>query len=158
MILDDTAARVTEMRKVLAEVLPAFEVVAFDNAPDCLDWLPAGLVDAALLCLDHDLGPTRDPSGGDASAGRFDPGIGRDVADALAMYPPVCPVIVHSSNSLAVPGMLRVLRESGWTCSAVMPGDDLRWIPTVWREEVEWYAGNGWFSPAEGEADERGDD
>ena len=65
----------------------------------------------------------------------------------LALYAPTCPVIVHSSNSLAVPGMLRVLRESGWPCSAVMPTDDLRWIPTMWREEVEWWATNGWISP-----------
>jgi hypothetical protein len=118
VILDDTAARITEMRKVLAEVLPAFEVVEFDNAPDCLDWLSTGLADAALLCLDHDLGPTREPR--EAGGPRFDPGIGRDVADALAMFPPVCPVIVHSSNSLSVLGMLRVLSESGWPCSAVI--------------------------------------
>jgi hypothetical protein len=145
LILDDTAARVVEMRKVLSSLLPAMEVVAFDNAPDCLDWLPTGLADASLICLDHDLGPTRDPRPGDAPDRRFDPGIGRDVADVLAMYPPVCPLIVHSSNSLAVPGMLRVLSESGWPCSAVMPSDDLRWIPTDWRQEVEWYLGNGWI-------------
>lgn len=144
MILDDTAARVVEMRKVLAEVLPTFGVVAFDNAPDCIEWLPAGLADAALLCLDHDLGPTREPRPGSGTDERFDPGIGRDVADVLATYPPVCPVIVHSSNSLAVPGMLRVLGESGWPCSAVMPSDDLRWIPTDWRREVEWWAERGW--------------
>ena len=144
MILDDTPARVVEMRAVLATVLPRLDVVAFDNVPDCVEWLPQGLGGAAMLCLDHDLGPTRDPRPGDDTGARFDPGIGRDVADLLAMYPPVCPVIVHSSNSLAVPGMLRVLRESGWPCSAVMPSDDLRWIPTAWREEVEWYVANGW--------------
>jgi hypothetical protein len=83
MILDDTAARVVEMRRVLAEVLPAFAVVAFDNAPDCIEWLPVGLVDAALLCLDHDLGPTREPRPGSPPDERFDPGIGRDVADVL---------------------------------------------------------------------------
>ena len=139
VILDDTAARVTAMRAVLREVLPRVEVMAFDNAPDFIDWLPGGLGDAVLASLDHDLGPTRDRGGT-----RFDPGIGRDAADVLAMYAPTCPVIVHSSNSLAVPGMLRVLRESGWPCSAVMPSDDLRWIPTDWREEVEFYVRNGW--------------
>lgn len=158
MILDDTAARVAEMRAVLREVLPDLDVVAFDNAPDLIDWLPAGLADAMLISLDHDLGPTRPRRGdatGEATGGsdsgnadaRFDPGIGRDAADVLALYAPTCPVIVHSSNSLAVPGMLRVLRESGWPCSAVMPTDDLRWIPTMWREEVEWWATNGWISP-----------
>ena len=24
-----------------------------------------------------------------------------------------------------------------------MPSDDLRWIPTLWREEVEWWVANG---------------
>src|SRR5688572_28696794 len=105
-ILEDTAARVVEMRKVLHVLLPSLEVITFDSAPDCVDWLPTCLQDAALICLDHDLGPTRDRAGA-----RFDPGIGRDVVDVMAMYPAVCPVIVHSSNSLAVPGMLRVLRE-----------------------------------------------
>jgi hypothetical protein len=154
VILDDTAARVTEMRAVLREVLPDFAIVAFNNAPDLIDWLPTGLAEAVLISLDHDLGPTRrrapGPSGaGDSAAGpaeRFDPGIGRDAADVLALYAPTCPVIVHSSNSLAVPGMLRVLRESGWPCSAVMPTDDLRWIPTDWRAEVEWWASNGYFA------------
>jgi len=141
-ILDDTAARVTAMRAVLREVLPRFELVAFDNAPDFIDWLATGLGEAVLISLDHDLGPTRPRPGGE----RFDPGIGRDAADVMALYAPTCPVIVHSSNSLAVPGMLRVLSESGWPCSAVMPTDDLRWIPANWRQEVEWYAANGWFA------------
>ena len=47
----------------------------------------------------------------------------------MAVYAPTCPVIVHSSNSLAVPGMLRVLSESGWPCSAVMPTNDLGGFP-----------------------------
>jgi len=138
-ILEDTAARVVAMRKVLAELLPGFEPVVFDNVTDFVDWLPDGLASAALICLDHDLGPTRERDGA-----RFDPGIGRDAADVLATYPSTCPVVVHSSNSLAVPGMLRVLRESGWTCSAVMPTDDLRWIASDWRQELEWYFGIGW--------------
>jgi hypothetical protein len=142
VILDDTAARVVEMRAVLSRLLPRVEVVAFDNATDLIDWLPAGLGEAVLISLDHDLGPTREREGA-----RFDPGIGRDAADVLAMYHATCPVIVHSSNSLAVPGMLRVLRESGWRCSPVMPSDDLKWIPTDWCEEVRWYLENGWVKP-----------
>jgi hypothetical protein len=140
-ILEDTAARVVEMRKVLDVLLPSVAVITFDNAPDGIEWLSKGLADAALICLDHDLGPTRERDGV-----RLDPGIGQDVVDVMAMYPPACPVIVHSSNSLAVPGMLRALRESGWPCSAVMPTDDLRWIPTWWREEVEWFVRNGWIT------------
>jgi len=138
LILEDTNARIVEMRKVFAQLLPQFGIVAFDNVPDFLDWAESNLKDTVLICLDHDLGSTRERNGE-----RFDPGIGRDAADALAMYPAICPVIVHSSNSIAVPGMLLVLRESGWTCSAMMPSDDLRWIDTWWRQELECYISGG---------------
>lgn len=141
LILEDTAARVEQMRPVLCELLPSLEVITFDNVPDLVDWLPAGLPHTRLICLDHDLGATRMKDGE-----RFDPGIGRDAADVLALWPAVCPVIVHSSNTVAVPGMLRVLRESGWPCSAVMPSDDLRWIDTLWKDEIRWYQDRGWIA------------
>jgi hypothetical protein len=141
LLLEDTAARVEAMRPVLRALLPDFPLVSFDNVVDFIDWIEQHLPDVALICLDHDLGPTRLRDGE-----RFDPGIGRDAADVLAMRPPVCPVIIHSSNSIAVPGMLHVLRESGWTCSAVMPSDDLRWIDTDWRQELTDFLLRGWIS------------
>jgi hypothetical protein len=146
-ILEDDASRVAAVRAVLpqalASVLPAFDAAVFDNVPDMIDWLEANLADTALtdtalICLDHDLGANRVRDGAP-----FDPGIGRDVADFLAMCPARCPVVVHSSNTPAVPGMLRALRESGWVSSAVMPSDDLRWVREAWREELEWLAGRG---------------
>jgi hypothetical protein len=140
VILEDTEARVVAMRRVLNELLPQCEQVVFDNATDFIDWINEHLADAILICLDHDLGPTRMRDGK-----MFDPGIGRDVADVLATCPVVCSVIVHSSNSVAVPGMLRVLRESGWKSSAVTPSDDLSWIDTIWREEIETYIRTGWI-------------
>ena len=139
-ILEDNTARVAAMRGVLNKLLPRCEQVVFDNATDFIDWINEHLADAILICLDHDLGPIRLRDGE-----QFDPGIGRDVADVLAMCLVVCSVIVHSSNSIAVPGMLRVLRETGWKSSAVMPSDDLRWIDTVWREQIETYIRTGWI-------------
>jgi hypothetical protein len=88
-ILDDTAARVVEMRAVLREVLPECEVVAFDNVADFVDWQPGGLGEAVLISLDHDLGPSREPR--EAGGERFEPGIGRDAADVMALYAPTCP-------------------------------------------------------------------
>lgn len=140
-ILEDTPARVDAMRPILRSLLPRYEVVVHDNATDFIDWLADGLADTALLCLDHDLGPNRVRDGQ-----TFDPGTGRDVADFLSVCPPVCPVIVHSSNSMAVPGMMRVLSESGWTCSYIYPADDLKWIPTAWRAELERYLSRGFLS------------
>jgi len=140
LILEDTKARVDVMRSVLADLLPKCEIAVFDNVSDWIDWTREHLAEVILICLDHDLGPNRIRDGK-----RFDPGVGRHAADVLAGCPPVCPVIVHSSNSIAVPGMLRVLREAEWPCSAVMPSDDLRWIHTDWRDEVRSYLENGWI-------------
>jgi hypothetical protein len=109
--------------------------MVFDNAPEFVAALRERLPYTILICLDHDLGPSRALPNGQ----RFDPGTGRDAADALAAWPAVCPVIVHSTNAAAVPGMIRVLRESGWTCSDVTPFDGLNWIETAWRAEVERY-------------------
>jgi hypothetical protein len=66
----------------------------------------------------------------------FDPGTGRDVADWLATNRPVCPVIIHSTNDLAVPGMQRVLEDSGWNCRCVTPYGDLDWIREIWHDAV----------------------
>lgn len=137
-ILEDDSSRIAAMRAVLASVLPAFEPVVFDNAPDLADWFAAHLADTALICLDHDLGPNRQHDGK-----VFDPGIGRDIADLLASLPAICPVIVHSSNSMAVPGMLRVLGEAGWISTAVMPSGDLSWVDMDWKQELEWYLARG---------------
>ncbi len=142
LILEDTAARVTEMRPVLARLVPGCEPVVFDNVPDLVDWLPDGLPRTALICLDHDLGPNHA-----RPHGLFDPGIGHDAVDWLP-YPPVCPVIIHSTNTVAVPGCCASARESGWPCSAVMPSDDLRWIATDWRAELEWWIAGDWINIA----------
>ena len=98
-ILEDDPGRMIAFRKALAGL--SFEVVIMDNAPDMIEWLDTGLARAVLICLDHDLGPSRLRDGT-----RFEPGSGRDVADWLAARPARCPVVVHSANGSAVPSML----------------------------------------------------
>ena len=90
------------------------------------------LARCAIICLDHDLGPSRTRDGAE-----FDPGTGRDVADFLATYDPVCPVNIHTTNTLASPGMEMSLRDAGWSCSRVIPYGDTAWIAEWWIEEVE---------------------
>src|SRR5262245_16144958 len=109
VILDDEPHRIDEMKRCLSNLQLGDNVVVFDNAPDMIDWLQKSASQAALICLDHDLGPNRMIDGRS-----FDPGIGRDVADYLATIKPVCPVIVHTTNSLAAPGMKLVLKDAGW--------------------------------------------
>jgi hypothetical protein len=132
LLLEDDEDRKAAMKKVLAEQFDRFKHVFFDNAPETIAWLKENLKDAALICLDHDLGPNRQ-LGNDA----FDPGTGRDVVDYLASQTPRCPVIIHTTNDWAAPGMEIALKESGWKCSRVIPSDDLQWIGTVWVRKLK---------------------
>jgi hypothetical protein len=130
-ILDDEPERIREMLGCLNGCISDCEIISFDNAPDMIAWFAEHLQDVQLICLDHDLGPNRQ-RGGEV----FDPGTGRDVADYLATRTPVCPVLVHTTNSLAAPGMAMVLDDSGWKNARVVPYNDLLWISEAWIFEV----------------------
>lgn len=128
VILDDENDRLEAMTAVLSERLPEYGMVTFKNAPDIIAWLCDNLSSAAIISLDHDLFPQSDDEP--------DPGTGRDVADFLATQSPVCHVIIHTTNSLAAPGMEMVLHDRGWTNSRVMPFNDLEWVTMWWIREV----------------------
>jgi hypothetical protein len=130
-ILDDEADRIGAMQPLLAARFSECQVVVFQNSPDMVLWLKENLHHVRLLSLDHDLGPNQ-LRGGTS----FDPGTGRDVADFLTTRPPQCPVILHTTNSLAAPGMQRVLEEAGWAVSQVVPYGDLDWVGERWIKEV----------------------
>jgi hypothetical protein len=82
------------------------------------------LPQAVLIALDHDLEPADDDP--------TDPGDGLVVAKWLAGRVPICPVIIHTSNSLRGDSMEGELDLAGWTYRRILPvGDD--WV------EVDWY-------------------
>jgi hypothetical protein len=82
---------------------------------------------ARLISLDHDL----DPEDGASD----DPGTGWEVAKFLATLPPVCPVIVHTSNGERGDWMMGEFELAGWKHHRVAPlGDD--WIERDWRRLV----------------------
>ncbi len=130
-ILDDESERIQAMLPLLARRYSQYEVAVFENAPNMIEWLRAHLDGVRLLSLDHDLGPNQMRRGT-----VFDPGTGRDVADFLATNPPRCPVILHTTNRLAAPGMQRVLEDAGWMVSHVVPYGDLEWVGETWIREV----------------------
>lgn len=130
-ILDDEPDRIREMRRCLLGCEPQCDLVTFDNAPDMIAWLTKHLEDAALICLDHDLGPNRVRNGE-----VFDPGTGRNVADYLATRGPTCPVLIHTTNSLAAPGMAMALDEAGRKHCRVVPYNDLEWVREAWVVDV----------------------
>jgi hypothetical protein len=131
VVLDDEPERIDEMTRCLSARLPNHKPVVFDNAPDLIAWIGDQLSDVQLICLDHDLGPNR--RRGDEV---FDPGTGRDVADFLAKCQPVCPVVIHTTNSMAAPGMTMVLDDAGWQNIRVIPYNDLEWIGADWINAV----------------------
>ena len=78
---------------------------------------------AALISLDHDLNPMPGVT--------TDPGTGLDVAQFLGDFLPVCPVLIHRSNTDRVYSMHNELRFAGWMVDRVGPiGTD--WIETSW--------------------------
>jgi len=107
-ILEDDEGRSVAMRNRLAESFPHCDPVLFDNAPDMIEWLRNNLTSTVLISLDHDLGPNRI-----RNVEVFDPGIGQDVVNYLSTQKPICPVIIHTSNYLAAPGMELMLNDSG---------------------------------------------
>lgn len=131
VLLEDDPGRTETMLAELAELAPDHEHVVFDNAPDMLAWLERNLGQTQLISLDHDLGPTRDRGGE-----RFDPGCGRDVVDWLEPRDPICPVITHTSNPLAAPGMQLTLQLAGWASERVVPFSDLEWVTAAWVPAV----------------------
>jgi hypothetical protein len=130
-ILEDDSHRLAAMREYVGRHLPAYELATFDNADEMIVWLEDQLAEVALISLDHDLPlmQTRDGVCVDAGDGRM-------VADWLAARTPCCPVIVHTSNEHFAPGMMRVLRDGGWTNRRIYAHTDCAWIATAWAEEL----------------------
>jgi hypothetical protein len=119
------------MLSILHERFPQFPVVTFDNAADINAWFADHLHTCVLICLDHDLGPNRRRDGA-----LFDPGTGRDVSDFLAARDPVCPILIHTTNTDARPGMILTLEDATWPVSYVSPYEDVLWIREVWADAV----------------------
>jgi hypothetical protein len=141
-ILEDDAGRITEMRECLAELVPRYEHIFFDNAGEMITWLRDHLADVVLISLDHDL-----PLRAMHDNSRADCGDWRLVADHLATLPPTCPVIVHSSNDNFAPGMVVALRDAGWPLSRVYPCNEHAWVKKAWAEEVRKFILSG-FVPS----------
>jgi CheY-like chemotaxis protein len=121
LMLEDEAERLDRFRVVAARL--GVELVVWRDARRMIAELASHLSSAALISLDHDLIPLHDA----------DPGDGLEVVKHLATLPPVCPVIIHTSNGRGADAMEGELDLAGWTHHRVAPlGDD--WI------EADWFA------------------
>jgi CheY-like chemotaxis protein len=131
VILEDNEDRRVAMQRCLHDRFYQFETRFFAESAATIDYLQTYLPDTILICLDHDLELLPDGNGR-----MLDPGTGRDVADFLAGQTPVCPVVIHTTNSAAAVGMEMALREAHWETLRVVPCGDLEWIPTEWFRAI----------------------
>ena len=135
LLLEDNDERIAGYQKTVAGLGDGIDLKIWRDAhsmiAECGHYFPS----AALICLDHDLNPLPGTT--------TDPGTGLDVARFLGDFLPVCPVLVHSSNTDKVYSMLNELRFSHWVVDRVGPiGTD--WIETSWlRKAREMLAGYG---------------
>lgn len=113
LILEDNQERINAFKKAVELLDGEWVLKIWRDAPTMIDECSEYLPNARLISLDHDLNS-------EPGAVR-DPGTGVDVAKFLSIFPPSCPVILHSSNHERVYSMLNELRFSGWTLDRVGP-------------------------------------
>jgi hypothetical protein len=127
LILEDNDERIAAFEKIVAALGDDFELKVGRDAPSMISECEAFFPIAALISLDHDLNP--------APGATSDPGTGVDVARFLGDFIPVCPVVIHSSNTDRVYSMHNELRFAGWMVDRVGPLAT-EWIETSWFKRV----------------------
>lgn len=145
LILEDNGERIAAFQKAVAALGDDFDLRLWRDAPSMIAECERFFPDAALISLDHDLNPI--------PFATIDPGTGLDVAKFLAGCRPVCPVIIHSSNTERAYSMDNELRFAEWISERIGPiGTD--WIETTWnRKAHELIAGHHNIWPARIPAD-----
>jgi len=106
LVLEDNPSRTAAFQSAAKLRRPPGELRIWRIAAQMIQELPELLSRATLLSLDHDLYKQNESDP--------DPGCGRDVANYLARQKPLCPVIVHSTNTDAAWGMHNELTSAGW--------------------------------------------
>ena len=124
LILDDDRARLRGFDEIVPRLGSEWVIRAWRNAPSMMAEIDALLGEARLISLDHDLykDSPSDP----------DPGSGRMIADHLSKRDPVCPVIVHSTNTDAAWGMFNELSSGKWKVELVHHTNQPAWIEDLW--------------------------
>ncbi len=124
LILDDDHTRLRGFDEVVHRLGNEWVIRAWRTAPAMIAEIDSLLGDAQLISLDHDLykDAPSDP----------DPGSGRVIADLLSRRNPVCPVIVHSTNTDAAWGMFNELASAKWKVELVHHLNQPAWIEELW--------------------------
>ncbi len=123
LILEDNDERIVAFQQTVAVLGADFELKVWRDAPSMIAECESFFPTTALISLDHDLNPM--------PGATVDPGTGVDVARFLGDFMPVCPVLIHSSNTDRVYSMHNELRFAGWMVDRVGP-IGTNWIETSW--------------------------
>ncbi len=141
-LLEDNPGRLAEMIAVARAVLPTWMVHVEDDCQLAIDWLAENQATVGLISLDHDLDsvvrPDEPPS--------VDHGCGRPVADFISTQPPTCPVIIHTSNTIAGDGMFFQLYRANWPVHRVYPYDKHKWVTLAWKDKLNELITCGWLT------------
>ncbi len=124
LILEDNAGRVDNFIRAVSSCQSLIDIRTWRIAEHMIRDLPELLPAAKLISLDHDLYRLEDSDP--------DPGTGRQVADYLSGLTPLCPVIIHSTNTNAAWGMHNQLTHAGWKAEIIHHLDEPGWIQERW--------------------------
>jgi hypothetical protein len=124
LILDDDRTRLRGFDEIVPRLGKEWIIKAWRDAPSMIAEIDSLLGEAQLISLDHDLykDSPSDP----------DPGSGRMIADLLSKRDPVCPVIVHSTNTDAAWGMRNELASGDRKVELVHHMNQPAWIAELW--------------------------
>ncbi len=123
LLLEDNDERIAAFQQAVAALGADFELKVWRDAPSMIAECEPFFPTTVLISLDHDLNPM--------PGATVDPGTGVDVARFLGDVMPVCPVLIHSSNTDRVYSMHNELRFAGWMVDRVGP-IGTNWIETSW--------------------------
>ena len=124
LVLDDDRARLRSFDQIALRLGDDWVLKAWRDAPSMISEIESLLDRAQLISLDHDLykDSPSDP----------DPGTGRMIADYLSKRDPICPVVLHSTNTDAAWGMFNQLVSAGWKVELVHHLNQPAWIEELW--------------------------
>ncbi|MEM7020762.1 MAG: cyclic-phosphate processing receiver domain-containing protein [Pseudomonadota bacterium] len=128
LILEDNLQRMQAFQEVADAFALPQTLRLWRIASEMIGEIGPLLPNASVISLDHDLyrHEADDP----------EPGTGRDVANYLAGFGPVCPVIIHSTNTDAAWGMYNELSYAKWQVALVHHLDEPEWIQEKWLSTV----------------------
>jgi hypothetical protein len=128
LILEDNEERIREFKLAVASLGPQFRFRFWHDAPAMIVECSPYLSGACLISLDHDLNPPPNST--------TDPGTGLEVAEFLGQQDPVCPVIIHTSNSERRWSMHNEFRFGKWLIEIVPPVGE-NWIQHSWLPKAK---------------------